>query len=87
MTFSDWIGSIGVAILLIAFVLILSNKISKSGMTYLFMNFIGSLLAAIASYLIHYIPFIILEAAWMLASLFGIWQNYNLKKRRKLFSD
>lgn len=87
MTFSDWIGSIGVAILLIAFVLILTNKISKSGMTYLFMNFIGSLLAGIASYLIHYIPFIILEAAWMLASLFGIWKTYNLEKRRKLISD
>ena len=54
---------------------------------YLFMNFIGSLLAAVASYLIHYIPFIILETAWMFASLFGIWQNYNLAKRRKLISN
>ncbi|MEO6637863.1 MAG: hypothetical protein ABIN25_06280 [Ginsengibacter sp.] len=81
MNFSDWIGSIGVAILLLAFVLILSNRISKNGITYLLMNFIGSCLAAIASYLIHYIPFIILEAAWMLASLFGIWQNVSFKKR------
>lgn len=87
MNFSDWIGSFGVAILLIAFILILTNKISKNGITYLMMNFIGSGLAAIASYLIHYIPFIILEASWMLASLFGIWKNYNLKKRRKLISD
>ncbi len=76
MSFSDWIGSIGVAILLFAFVLILTNKISKSGMTYLMMNFIGSGLAAIASYLIHYIPFIILEVAWMLASLFGMGQSF-----------
>lgn len=81
MNLSDWIGSIGVAILLIAFVLILINKISKNGMTYLFMNFIGSGLAGVASYLIHYTPFIILEGAWMFASLFGIWQNYKLKKR------
>lgn len=84
MNLSDWIGSIGVAILLIAFVLILINKISKSGMTYLLMNFIGSGLAGIASYLIHYTPFIILEGAWMIASLFGIWQNYKLKREGAL---
>ncbi len=82
MGFSDWIGSVGVAILLIAFILILINKISKNGITYLLMNFVGSGLAAIASYLIHYIPFIILEAAWMLASLFGIWQNVVLRKKK-----
>jgi hypothetical protein len=74
MNFNDWIGSIGVAILLLAFVLILTNKISKEGITYLLMNFIGSGLAAVASYLIHYTPFIILEVAWMMASLFGIWK-------------
>ncbi len=84
MNLSDWIGSIAVAILLIAFVLILSNKISKNGMAYLAMNFIGSGLATVASYLIHYTPFIILEAAWMIASLFGMWQNYKLKKERAL---
>lgn len=67
MNFSDWIGSIGVAILLLAFVLNLTNKISKSGIAYLLMNFIGSGLAAFASYLIHHIPFIILEIAWMMA--------------------
>ncbi len=76
MNFGDWIGSIGVAILLIAFLLILINKISKDGIGYLLMNFVGSGLAAVASYLIHYTPFIILEIAWMLASLFGLWKLY-----------
>jgi hypothetical protein len=82
MNFSDWIGSIGVAILLIAYVLILINKVSKNGMAYLLMNFFGSALAAIASYLIRYTPFIILEIAWMLASLFGIWKFYKEKASR-----
>jgi hypothetical protein len=81
MNFSDCIGSIGVAILLLAFVLILTNKISKEGITYLLMNFIGSGLAAIASYLIHYTPFIILEMAWMLVSLFGIGKLYKEKNQ------
>ena len=42
---SDWIGSITVAILLIAFVLILINKIYKNRFAYLLMNFKGSGLA------------------------------------------
>jgi hypothetical protein len=75
MSLSDWIGSIGVTILLIAFVLTLAKKISTSGLAYLLMNFIGSGLAAFASYLIHYTPFIILEVAWMLASVFGMWKR------------
>jgi hypothetical protein len=76
MIFSDWTGSIGVSLLLIAFVLILTNQISKNGMIYLLMNFAGSGLATVASYMIHYLPFVILESAWMLASLFGMWKLY-----------
>ncbi|KAA9041968.1 hypothetical protein FW778_08115 [Ginsengibacter hankyongi] len=85
MNFNDWIGSLGVAILLLAFVLNLTNKISRSGSAYLIMNFMGSGLAAIASFLINYVPFIILEIAWMIASLFGIWKLYiKNTSRRKL---
>ncbi|MEO8412131.1 MAG: hypothetical protein ABI472_00665 [Ginsengibacter sp.] len=76
MNYSDWIGSIGVTMLLVAFLLILLNKISKNGIAYLLMNLIGSSLAAIAAWLIHYTPFIILETAWMVASLLGIWKLY-----------
>ena len=83
MNFSDWIGSIGVAILLIAFILILINKISKSGMVYLLMNFIGSGLAGVASYHVFITHrFIILEIAWMLASVFGMWEIYKEKNSR-----
>ena len=86
MNFNDWIGSLGVAILLLAFVLNLTNKISRSASAYLVMNFMGSGLAAIASFLINYVPFIILEIAWMIASLFGIWKLYikNTSQRKLL---
>ncbi len=79
MNLTDWIGSTGVLLLLIAFVLTLVNKISKDSITYLLMNFAVSALAAIASYLLRYIPFIILELAWMSASLLGLWKFYKAK--------
>ncbi|MEP7232936.1 MAG: hypothetical protein ABI691_21935 [Ginsengibacter sp.] len=80
MNFSDWVGSIGVGLLLLAFVLNLLNKIPKNGITYFLINFIGSGLATVASYLIHYVPFIILEFAWMLTSAYGMWKAYEFKK-------
>jgi TRAP-type mannitol/chloroaromatic compound transport system permease small subunit len=79
MTVADYMGSLGVSMLLLAFILALINKISKVGKIYLLMNVFGSALAAIASYLIRYTPFIILETAWMIASLFGLWQAYTKK--------
>jgi len=80
MNASDWVGSLGVAILLVAFLLILLNKVPKEGMVYLTMNVLGSGLAAIASWMIHYTPFLILELVWMVVSLYGIWMQRRVKK-------
>ncbi|MFM9840512.1 MAG: hypothetical protein ACKVOQ_19750 [Cyclobacteriaceae bacterium] len=69
MTLADWIGSIGVSVLLIAFLLNLLKKIAQDSVVYVSMNLVGALLAGMASVMIHYTPFIILEAAWVLVSL------------------
>ena len=79
ISLSDIIGSIGVSVLLLAFVLNLLNKISKDSLIYILMNCIGGGLACLASYLIHYIPFIILEAVWTFVSLIALF-NYFKKK-------
>lgn len=69
MTVADWIGSVGVSILLIAFLLNLLKKITQDSIAYVLMNLIGALLAGLASVMIHYTPFIILEAVWVFVSL------------------
>jgi hypothetical protein len=69
MTPADWIGSAGVFILLVAFLLNLLNKISQNGYTYVAMNLVGAALAGWASVMIHYTPFVILEAVWVIVSL------------------
>ena len=79
ITFSDIIGSIGVFILLLAFVLNLINKISRKNIIYILMNIVGAALACYASYLINYIPFIILEGVWTLVSLIALLRYYNRK--------
>ena len=72
MTFIDWIGFTGVFILLVAYALSLLNKLSKESTAYLFMNFAGAGLSCLASVLLHFIPFIILEAVWALVSAIGL---------------
>ncbi len=72
LSLSDWIGSAGVAILLLAFLLNLLNKISKDGLSYIVMNIAGAGLACVASWLIHYLPFVILEGVWMIVSMIAL---------------
>jgi hypothetical protein len=72
MTTTDTIGFIGVTILLIAYFLNMTNKIEKDSLVYLQMNFFGAGLACLASVLMNYLPFIILEGCWTIVSAFGI---------------
>jgi len=72
ISFADIVGSIGVFILLLAFVLNLINKISGKNIVYILMNIVGAGLACYASYLINYIPFIILEGVWTFVSVIAL---------------
>jgi DnaJ-class molecular chaperone len=49
--------------LLIAYFLNITNKIEKDSLVYLLLNFAGAGIACLASVLISYMPFIILEAS------------------------
>ncbi len=72
MNFADIVGSTGVAMILIAFILNLMQIISTKNFWYILMNFVGAGLACYASVLLKYVPFIILEATWTLVSLWGL---------------
>jgi hypothetical protein len=72
MTTNDLIGFIGVFILLIAFLLNLLGKLAQQSYGYLLLNFVGAGLACLASVLINYLPFVILEGVWALVSLVGL---------------
>lgn len=72
MTLTDWVGSLGVALLLLAFLLQLKNILSKNSLTYLLLNVAGAALACLASVWLKYWPFILLEACWTLVSLYSL---------------
>jgi hypothetical protein len=72
MNLSNWIGTIGVTVLLIAFALNILKKITPESKVYLSLNIIGAALAGISSYMINFWPFVILESVWVLASLMAL---------------
>jgi hypothetical protein len=76
MTYTDWIGTIGVTILLVAYFLNLLNKFSTEKPTYILLNILGAGIACYASVLLNYKPFIILEGTWTLVSIIGLIKFY-----------
>jgi len=72
MNITDIIGTTGVLLILIAYLLLITHKLSRDNLIYLSMNAMGASLACIASALLNYWPFIILEAAWTVVSLSAI---------------
>jgi hypothetical protein len=75
MTTTDYIGTAGVSLLLFAYLLLLLKAVNVSNRLYIWMNIIGSGLSTLASVFLHYIPFIILEGAWMLVSVAALFQK------------
>ena len=72
LSVNNWIGATGVALLLLAFLLNLLKKISSNSLAYILMNIVGAGMACLASWLINYIPFVILEGVWTLVSIFAL---------------
>jgi hypothetical protein len=88
MNFSESLGSFGVGILLIAFVLNLLKIIRTDGLTYGLLNFAGAAIACYASFLIPYFPFVILEGVWTILSLVAVIKTWlRLKKKPVLMKD
>lgn len=74
MTTADWIGSAGVALLLLAFLLNLLGRLNERSRLYAGMNATGAALAAWASFQIGFVPFVILEGTWMAAALYALFK-------------
>jgi len=69
MSSGEWIGTLGVSILLLAFALNLLKKLEANSKMYLLMNVLGGALACLSSWMIQFWPFVVLEGVWAISSL------------------
>jgi len=75
MNLNDLIGTIGVGLILLAYFLNMFSLIEKDGIVYFTINIVGAGIACFASVLIHFVPFIILEGAWVVVSSIGLLKS------------
>jgi hypothetical protein len=68
----QWIGTIGVTLILLAYFLSVFNRLSAKSSLFFTLNVVGSGLACYASWLINYWPFVFLEGTWLLVSFAGL---------------
>lgn len=78
MTITDWIGSLGVFLILLAYFLNILGILHAKHLTFILFNLIGAALASTASVLLDYWPFIILEGIWTLVSIYAILKYYKV---------
>lgn len=69
MSLAEGMGSLGVGLLLVAFLLNLAGVLQHDSRFYQGLNGIGAGLACWASWLIGYVPFVVLEGTWSLVAL------------------
>jgi len=72
MDAAEVLGSVGVTLILVAFVLNLAGVLARDAGAYLLLNLVGAGLACLSSVLIGFVPFVVLEAVWALAALTGL---------------
>ena len=80
-TLGDMVGYAGMLCFLVGYFLMQRGSIAHTGLHYLGLNFVGSLLLMV-SLMIHWnLPVFLLEAAWALISIQGIIKHVYPKKR------
>ena len=74
----DFIGNIGVVLLMVAYLLLQLNKLS-AGLSYSILNVVGASLIVVSLLANFNLSAFIIEVFWILISLIGIYRNLRPK--------
>ena len=68
----DILGTVGVAVIILTYVLLQLERIRSDQLSYSLLNAVGALLILISLYFSFNFPSFVVEFFWLLISLFGI---------------
>ena len=80
-TFYDLIGSVGVGIIILTYVLLQTEKIKSENLSYSVLNGLGAGLIVISLFFDFNFSAFVVESLWVLISIYGIGK-YFLKGKR-----
>lgn len=75
MTLADIIATIGISILLVAFILNSRGMLAANKTWYNLLNVIGAALCGISAYMISFYPFVVLETVWAIVALISLYRS------------
>ena len=81
MSTADWAGSIGVALLLVAFFGNAVGGLPATTRLYHVLNAVGAAIAAWASWKIGFVPFVVLEGTWCVVAVVAFARLSSLRER------
>jgi membrane-associated HD superfamily phosphohydrolase len=71
----DLIGNVGVALMVVAYLLLQLEKISSSAVSYLLLNATGAVLVMISLWFRFNLSAFLMEAFWLVISLYGLGKS------------
>lgn len=86
MTSSEWVATFGVSLLLLAYLLDITDKLDDDSPWFFGLNVLGAGLASGAALMIPFWPFVILEGVWCLVSAFALVKRLKNGARIKRIS-
>ena len=85
-TFYDFIGSIGVGLIILTYILLQTEKIRSENLSYSVLNGLGAGLIVFSLFYNFNFSAFVVESLWVLISIYGIgkylikWKSGNVKK-------
>ena len=83
----DFIGNVGVVVLMITYLMLQLNKISSAGLAYSLLNAAGACLIIVSLLFDFNLSALLMEVFWVLISLVGIFRYFRLRGLRSQTLD
>ena len=83
----DFVGNVGVIVLIITYLMLQLNKLSSDGLAYSVLNALGAGLIVVSLLFNFNLSALIVEVFWVLISFVGIFRYFRLKSLRSEMLD
>lgn len=82
MGWTDAVGLVGIGLIVIAYFLLQTGRITSMQLAYPLLNFIGALLHLFSLIYAWNWASVVIEIFWIAISLYGLWKVFTLKQLR-----
>ena len=74
--FTDFLGNVGVVLIIVAYLLLQLNRIGSNSLSYSLLNVLGAALIIVSLVFNFNLSAFIMETVWVVISLFGIYRYF-----------